>query len=318
MLYATGSNIYCIGGIPVGHTASAEPPTPPTAKFPLVMGGVPGSISGAASYKKNGTYYQYIPSSDASSASGNFTLAYGTYVSISLWASSYQVVGDIGISGLSATGSSERLPVYEWDEFGNSINITGYLTSTGFVMAESPAKPKKFFISASAGTTSMSLTASGAGNGNAGAGLDGVRMPFRYYSAGATTGGYFPSSCIVTRKTSTLGNTAKVFEPIGCSAVSFSANVKQGGNEQGWTVPDLYTTFNFSGGYFSKSTFHSTGTATASGTITANLYSAFINNLSSRNESSTALGFSAKYMADGSKTTGYFSALSWSATGIAK
>lgn len=56
MLYATGSNIYCIGGIPVGPTASAEPPPPPPSSKDLTLWVMAtGNGSASASAYVNGT-----------------------------------------------------------------------------------------------------------------------------------------------------------------------------------------------------------------------------------------------------------------------
>ena len=320
MVYSNGNFVYTIGDIPVGSGSAAPPtPPPPTGNYRLTIGGISGSLTSYATFKSGGTTYQYVASSDAVSASGYFPLPYGTMVSISFWSKPYTVVGDVGVTGLSATGSSERLPVYEGDNFGNYINITGYITSTASAMPESTVKPKTFYISAAGGTTSFLLTGSGAGEHEYGGSFNSSYMPFRFANnQGGVSGGYFPSSCIVTRRTGDMGATAEVFEPIECSAVSFSAIVKHGAENAGWSNPHMYTNYNFRRWDIPVTPFGSTGTATASGRITANLTDSFISSLASRTESSTALGFSIRYESEGSKTTGFFSALSWTATGIAK
>lgn len=315
MVYSNGNFVYAIGGIPVG-SGSSSPTPPPPQNLSLTMEGQAGIVSAEASYKDSADQWRTLVYTTDGSSSGNRTLPYGTYVAAYLYSTSYYKVTDPVISGLSAVTMSSRDSAISYQEGGTRIGISGYLTADGFVRQSASAEPKTISIYAVSGMTSTTITASAAGEGVRGGNVDKVRMPFLMVNT--HTSEYFPSSCVVSRRTGELGYTAEVFEPIGLSAVGFTADIRHDPENVGWSNPSMSTTFNFNVYGVQASTFTSHGTALATGTITAKPSSGYINNLSARTTSDNALGFSAAYQSEGSKTYGYFQSLGWTATAITK
>lgn len=316
-IFTIGGRACTIGGIPVGYgSATPPPPPPPPQNLSLTVEGQSGIVSADAAYRDSANQWHTIVYAAEGSASGGRTLPYGTLVAVTLRSTSYYKVTDPVISGLSAVTATSQGSAIPYQEGGTRIGISGYLTADGLVRQSSSAEHKTFTIYALSGYTSHTITASAAGEGVHGSNIDSSYLPFRM--ANTVTSEYFPSSCRVVRKTGDIGATAEVFEPIGLSAVGFSAEMSHDAENAGWSNPIMTTTFNFNGYGVQASTFRSTGTDIVTGTITAKPSSGYINNLSSRTTASNALGFSSLYQSEGSKTYGYFQSLGWTATAITK
>lgn len=316
-IFTMGGHACTVGGIPVGSGSAAPPPPPPPPQnLSLTVSGQSGIVSAGASYKDSDDQWRTLVYSTDGSGSGNTTLPYGTLVAVTMRSTSYYQVNGPVISGLSAVTATSQGSAIPYQEGGTRIGISGYLTADGLVRQSASAEHKTFMIYAHSGYTSVVITASAAGEGVHGGNTDRVHLPFRM--ANTVTSEYFPSSCRVVRTTGDLGATAEVFEPIGLSAVGFSAEMSHDAENAGWSNPIMTTTFNFNGYGVQASTFKSTGTDIVTGTITANPSSGYINNLSSRTTGSNALGFSSLYQSEGSKTYGYFQSLGWTATAITK
>lgn len=318
-IFTIGGHACTIGGIPVGYgSATPPPPPPPPQNLSLTVEGQAGIVSAEATYKDSANLWRTLVYPTDGSASGNKTLPYGTYVAVSLYSTSYYQVTGPYISGLSAVNMTSQGSAIPYQEGGGTrIGISGYLTADGLVRQSASAGPKTFTIYAVRGMTSHTLTGSGSGNGDRnGASENKVCLPFRMYNT--HTSEYFPSSCRVIRKTGEVPTTAEVFEPIGLSAVGFSADICHTPEAASWSNPTMLTTFNFYSTGFQSSRFASDGSGTASGTIATNPSSGYINGLSSRTTADTALGFKAVYASEGSKTYGVVTVLGWTATAITK
>lgn len=300
-VYTNSGYVYTIGGIPVG-SGSVTPPPPPE-KVTLSIGGQPGLASASAMAWRNPSdilpYASILWTDETAQATG---LDYGSLVAIRISSAPYYTVGTPEISGLSALGVSAS-PV---DTDGSYVYMTGYITADTVARMSGSAQAKTFTASYD-GIWGGVVTGSG-GGGTA----NDEHWPF---VRDFRTAGNFKSSFWVTRRTSYLGATATVFEPLECSAVSmtsvFNYNVV---DNPGWGPATAAFRFNFSGG----TTWNSTSTPVFSARISANVSQAIINSLSTKTETSNAMGHSARFWAPGSKQTGNFEVKLWSATGIAK
>ena len=315
-IFTMGGHACTIGGIPVG-SGGVIPPPPPPQNLSLTVEGQSGIVSADAAYRDSANQWHTIVYAAEGSASGGRTLPYGTLVAAYLYSTSYYQVTDPVISGLSGVTMTSRPSAISYQEGGTRIGISGYLTADGLVRQSASAGPKTFTIYAASGMTSHTLTGSGSGNGDRnGASENKVCLPFRMINT--HTSENFPSSCVVVRRTGELNSTAEVFEPIGLSAVGFSADICHSPEAASWSNPSMLTTFNFYNTGFQSSRFTSDGSSTASGTIALNPSSGYINGLSSRTTAATALGFKAVYASEGSKTYGICTVLGWTATAITK
>ena len=308
-VYTIGGNVCTLGGYAMG-------PTPPPPPVTLTLGGQPGKVSAYAAYTNaSGQDYQLVATTDGTSVS--YAIPNGSPVTARFSSAPYYAVSLPEVSGFSGLYSSET---DNTSEGGTVLVVSGYMTADGLARESASAGAKTFTIYAVSGNTSTVLTGSGSGNGNRNGSTGKVRMPLRMTNT--YTGEHFPSSCVVVRQTSELGATANVFEPIGCSAVGFSANIRHNPENASWSNPGMGTTYNFRWyavhSYVEANEFASNGSGSASGTITAKPDQNFLNSLSSRTTADTALGFSSRYASEGSKTYGNFTVLGWTATGIAK